>query len=136
MTRKKEKEIKINPRSTNQDHKLIGQKLRAARLKKGVSQEALAKELGISFQQVQKYEKGVNRIEITRIMAIAKLLDVDLEHFTGTIEMKRSAATINFDDILATREGVQIIKAMIDLNVEQRQFLIDVARRLPQLAAA
>ena len=127
---------KLRPRSTNETHALIGQRLRAARLKVGISQDQLGDQLGVSFQQVQKYEKGVNRIDFNRLITIAKVLNVDLQYFSGPMEKpKRSDSTIEFDAMLATREGVQIIEAMVDLTQPQRQFLIDIARKLPHVAA-
>lgn len=54
----------------------IGHKVRARRLEIGMTQERLAGLLGITFQQVQKYEKGVNRIAASRLWKIAKALDM------------------------------------------------------------
>ena len=127
---------KLHPRSANENHVSIGQRLRAARLKVGISQDHLGKELGVSFQQIQKYEKGVNRIDFNRLITIAKVLGVELQYFSGPMEKpKRNESTIEFDAMLATREGVQIIEAMIDMTPPQRQFIIELARKLPHIAA-
>lgn len=61
-------------RAATQFDKALGGKVRARRLEIGMSQEALAEELGITFQQVQKYEKGVNRVAAGRLWDIAKVL--------------------------------------------------------------
>ena len=58
-----------------------GQQLRARRLQLGLSQEALAKRLGVSFQQVQKYERGANRLAIDQIGALMRILDVPASFF-------------------------------------------------------
>lgn len=129
------KATKINPRSSTENHAIIGQRLRAARLKVGMSQDQLGHELGVTFQQVQKYEKGVNRIDFNRLINIAKVLNVALEYFSGPVSTTRNEGTIEFDAMLATREGVQIIEAMIEMSPPQRQFIIDIARRLPHIAA-
>lgn len=55
----------------------LGQRVRARRLEIGMSQERLAEALGLTFQQVQKYERGVNRIAVSRLLDIADALDVD-----------------------------------------------------------
>ncbi len=59
----------------------VGQQLRALRKEIGLSQTNLAESLGISFQQVQKYETGANRVAAGRLWDIANVLEVDLEYF-------------------------------------------------------
>jgi transcriptional regulator with XRE-family HTH domain len=58
--------------------KLLGQRVRAVRLKAGISQNDLADSIGVTFQQVQKYEMGTNRIPATRLIAIAGALNVPI----------------------------------------------------------
>jgi len=60
---------------------LIGKKIKQFRLLSSMSQECLAKELGITFQQVQKYEKGINRISASRLQDIAAILKRKVEEF-------------------------------------------------------
>jgi transcriptional regulator with XRE-family HTH domain len=59
----------------------IGQRVRVRRLEKGLSQTELAMRIGVSFQQVQKYENGRNRISASRLQRIAELLDVPITFF-------------------------------------------------------
>ena len=59
----------------------VGRRLRDARLSKGMTQTNLGIALGVSFQQVQKYEKGLNRIGASRLWDICKVLDVAVIHF-------------------------------------------------------
>jgi transcriptional regulator with XRE-family HTH domain len=68
-------------KSPNQIDKHIGSRVRARRIMLGMSQERLADALGLTFQQVQKYEKGVNRIGASRLLQIAGILDVSIEFF-------------------------------------------------------
>ena len=68
-------------RATNAVDRHIGSKLRERRLEIGMSQEALADLLGITFQQIQKYEKGANRVAASRLYAISKALDVSVSYF-------------------------------------------------------
>ena len=65
------------------DH-AIGQRLRAYRLAAGMSQSALGNHLGVTFQQIQKYEKGVNRLSGARLVAVTELLHVKPEQLLGT----------------------------------------------------
>lgn len=58
---------------------LIGQRIRIVRISLGMSQEVLARKLGISFQQIQKYEKGKNRIGAGRLSKVAEILGVPVE---------------------------------------------------------
>lgn len=64
----------------------IGSRLQLARYGRGMSQEHISKPLGISIQQLQKYESGQNRVSATRLYEIAKLLDVPISFFFEGIE--------------------------------------------------
>ncbi len=61
--------------------KKIGEKIRELRKKKGLSQIELANRIGISFQQIQKYEKGLSKISISRLYQISDALGVDINYF-------------------------------------------------------
>jgi transcriptional regulator with XRE-family HTH domain len=61
----------------------IGLRLRTMRIDQGISQETLAKQLGLTFQQVQKYEKGTNRLALSRAMNIAKALNTTVNELIG-----------------------------------------------------
>jgi transcriptional regulator with XRE-family HTH domain len=81
---KKPSNTTANPRFTTKKRQPtaadtdVGESIRAHRLLAGMSQETLAKELGVSFQQVQKYEKGTNRIGAGRLPLIARVLNVPI----------------------------------------------------------
>src|SRR4051812_27936522 len=68
----------------------IGQKLRALRLDQGLSQGDLAGEIGVTFQQLQKYEKGANRVSAGRLMRIAAALHVPVTAFYGGSQARAS----------------------------------------------
>ncbi|SCY04379.1 helix-turn-helix domain-containing protein [Microvirga guangxiensis] len=61
--------------------KHIGSRVRSRRIMLGMSQEKLAEALGLTFQQIQKYEKGVNRVGASRLLQIAGILNVSIEFF-------------------------------------------------------
>ena len=71
--------------------KVVGTCVRERRIVLGWSQEELAEKLKISFQQVQKYEAGTNRIGASRLYQIARVLDTDVNHFYGTLPMPAQA---------------------------------------------
>jgi transcriptional regulator with XRE-family HTH domain len=77
--KKAKKEKTVNQRSSNEQDNQIGARIRAMRIDRGMSQEEMGKRLGVSFQQVQKYEKGVNRIAATRLAQVADILQTTLE---------------------------------------------------------
>ncbi len=72
-----------NTRAVSDFDKIIAERIRLARLAKGLSQERLGEALGVTFQQVQKYEKGVNRVSAGRLHQIAAVLDCDISYFFG-----------------------------------------------------
>jgi len=64
----------------------VGQRVRLARLSVGFSQERLGEAVGITFQQIQKYEKGTNRISASRLFQFAEVLGVDVPFFFQDVE--------------------------------------------------
>ena len=75
---KKSKAKKASPRSISAVDIYIGARMRERRLALNLSQAGLGEVLGVSFQQVQKYEKGVNRVSASRLFEICKILNVSL----------------------------------------------------------
>src|SRR5262245_38750047 len=69
------------PKAPNSTDVHVGNRLRMRRLMLGMSQEAVAEALGLSFQQVQKYEKGMNRISSSRLQRAADFLGVEISFF-------------------------------------------------------
>jgi transcriptional regulator with XRE-family HTH domain len=70
-----------DPKSATVVDRLIGERLRGERQRKGLSQGDLAKGVGITFQQIQKYEKGLNRVSASRLLEIARFLGVPISVF-------------------------------------------------------
>src|SRR5205823_15127670 len=64
----------------------VGARIRTRRLLIGMNQEALAQKLGLTFQQVQKYEGGANRVSASRLSEIAEILGVSISHFFSDLE--------------------------------------------------
>ena len=87
----------------------LGQRVRARRLEIGMSQERLAELLGVTFQQVQKYEKGVNRIAASRLLDIADALEMPVAQFyEGLGKASKGAPHTGVSDSLATPEGAKM----------------------------
>ena len=70
-----------NPRSSGKSDVELGKRIRLRRVELHISQSELAEKLGVTFQQVQKYEKGVNRVGASRLQQIATALDVPVTFF-------------------------------------------------------
>src|SRR3954468_8371436 len=76
-----------NAKSTTSHDIEVGQRIRARRMAKGMSQTELGALLGVTFQQVQKYEKGVNRVGAGRLVRVAEALDVPVSFFFGATDI-------------------------------------------------
>jgi transcriptional regulator with XRE-family HTH domain len=92
----------------------VGQRVRERRAALGLSQGALGDAIGVTFQQVQKYERGANRISASRLHRIAELLQVTPTYFFGNDEIRASSSVDPTDlaaDLLASEEGPKLIAA-------------------------
>ena len=114
----------------------VGARLRERRTMLGVSQEKLGEQLGLTFQQVQKYEKGVNRIGASRLFQIAKCLETPVQYFfegaPGCDENgdSESAQAMNF---IATMEGRQLNHAFAKIrHDETRRRIVELVMTLSE----
>src|ERR1051325_1744757 len=82
----------------------VGARIRTRRLLVGMNQETLAKALGLTFQQVQKYEGGANRVSASRLSQIAEVLGVPITYFFSNID---TAAAVTNPQELEARERLQ-----------------------------
>jgi transcriptional regulator with XRE-family HTH domain len=87
----------------------VGRRVRAFRLNKGLSQEKLGDELGITFQQIQKYEKGVNRIGAGRLQRIAEILGVPVSEFFASSASVPSAESLY--ELVDTAAALRLLRA-------------------------
>ena len=104
-------------KSTGSIDKEIGSACACAAVSIGMSQEKLGEMLGLTFQQVQKYEKGTNRISVGRLVDIAKILGVDIHFFfDGIAGVKPTPASPKpaqppiRSDLMSTPEGLQLMR--------------------------
>jgi transcriptional regulator with XRE-family HTH domain len=84
MQRKQEKRMRG---SSHPVDKVVGQRVRLSRQSRGMSQTALASAIGVTFQQLQKYEKAANRISASKLFEISKALDVDVGTFFSELRV-------------------------------------------------
>jgi len=103
----KERPPSVKRRATAEDV-AIGQKLRALRLDRGLSQGALAGEIGVTFQQLQKYEKGANRVSAGRLLRIAAALHVPVTALYGAATRRKSDRGLPY---LNSAGAVRLVRA-------------------------
>jgi transcriptional regulator with XRE-family HTH domain len=100
--------------------KHVGTRIRMRRQMISMSQEKLAKKLGITFQQVQKYEKGTNRVGASRLQAIASILGAPIAFFfegsLGADKMDDGPISDLLSDLLATKAGPALVKAFVKVR--------------------
>ncbi len=93
----------------------IGMRIRTLRLERGLSQAELGELLGVSFQQVQKYEKGVNRVSAGRLQRVAEALQVPVTFFYAGFAPDRGQPDPHFIelgfDLLQTTGAVRLLRA-------------------------
>ena len=106
----------------------IGDEVRTRRLLVGMTQEKLGVALGVSFQQVQKYEKGANRISASRLRQIASALDVPVTHFYDAAgDEGAEGADGAAIDPARTSQGLRLVRAFTQIeDALVRQRIIDL----------
>ena len=127
-------------RADNRDAE-VGRRVRSRRLECRLSQTELADRIGVTFQQVQKYEKGVNRIGAGRLQRISEALEVPISFFFGasgggTARETGSGAESIFG-FMQTSGSVRIVKAFHKIKSRKaRQLLVEMAEELADQQAA
>ena len=114
----------------------VGQRIRARRVVMGFSQEKLANALGLTFQQVQKYEKGANRVGASRLFDLARVLEVPVAYFFDGLPAARPDSTGDIPgwpmaEAGLKRETLDLLRAYNNISdpvVRRRVF--DLARTL------
>jgi transcriptional regulator with XRE-family HTH domain len=115
--------------------KLVGQRVRLRRMHQGVSQKALAQQLGVTFQQVQKYENGQNRISASKLKLIATSLGIPVQFFLPTDEDHQSPDDEDsLTHLLKDRDAISLIRAFSSISDEHlRKTIVEHVRRLAEL---
>ncbi len=116
----------------------VGRRVRMRRMLIGMSQTELAERLGLTFQQIQKYEKGMNRIGASRMFEIGQVLGVSPAYFFEGLEgesMGEAADVASEEDLvslealqaIATRQGIELNRAFLKLrNPKIRRLIIEL----------
>ena len=131
----------------------VGQQLRSRRLLLGMSQKCLADAVGLTFQQVQKYERAANRISVSRLFDFCKVLDVDFDFFIdgftgrgrarpeiarqGMADADGQASFEPEDDIMVKRETMTLVRAYYSIEDENvRKHFLQMVRAMAKADSA
>ncbi|MBI3451974.1 MAG: helix-turn-helix transcriptional regulator [Rhodospirillales bacterium] len=126
----------------------VGTRVRQRRMFLGVSQEKLAKALGISFQQVQKYERGTNRVSASRLFVLSRFLGVPVSwFFDGAPESSQAVAAARksaakdegntSDDPMTTNETIKLVRAYYQIPDQRvRRRIVNMIRAVGGQQAA
>jgi transcriptional regulator with XRE-family HTH domain len=117
----------------------VGSRIRLRRTMLGMSQEKLGESLGITFQQIQKYEKGTNRVGASRLQNISSILNVPVSFFfedapgeqAGATGMAEASSSNYVVDFLSSSEGLQLNRAFVKIaDPKVRRRLVDLVKAL------
>ncbi len=125
-------------KAPNPVDKHVGSRVRMRRLMLEMSQEKLGEGLGLTFQQIQKYEKGTNRIGASRIQQICEILQVPVSFLFegapgGTVDAERFNETspAYVADFLATSEGLALTRAFTRItDTKLRRGIVDLVEQI------
>ncbi|HMK80516.1 MAG TPA: helix-turn-helix transcriptional regulator [Xanthobacteraceae bacterium] len=114
----------------------VGHRIRIERLSRGLSQTALANQLGVTFQQVQKYEKGVNRVGAGRLTKIAEVLGVPVSTFFSGQEVLEGERAREGDEasplkLLTVSGAFRLLRAYADIEDSNlRRSIVDLVEQI------
>jgi transcriptional regulator with XRE-family HTH domain len=127
-------------KAPNPIDKYVGSRVRMRRMMLGMSQEKLGNALGLTFQQVQKYEKGTNRIGASRLQQISSILQVPVSFFfdgspelaAGSREFSEAPSPLYVADFLATSDGLALTRAF--MRIEDSKLRRKIVELVEQMA--
>ncbi|SEN49471.1 helix-turn-helix domain-containing protein [Palleronia pelagia] len=116
----------------------VGKRVRHRRWTLGMTQQQLAEKVGIKFQQIQKYETGMNRVSASRLWDIAEALEVSVGFFFEGMEEGAADRPANQDapmmDLLTDKEALELVRSYYAIPENQRRRLFELARVLSEAA--
>ena len=129
----------MSTKAPNPVDKYVGSRVRMRRIMLGMSQEKLGEALGLTFQQVQKYEKGTNRVGASRIQQISEILR-EIDRLCDSTRPSGTASSENFtegtspayvSDFLATSEGLALTRAFTRIpDAKLRRSIVELVEQI------
>ena len=118
-------------KAPNPVDKHVGSRVRMRRMMLGMSQEELGEGLGLTFQQVQKYEKGTNRIGAGRLQHISHILQIPVPFFFEGSPHGEAPSPPYVSDFLATADGLALLKAFMRIKKPAlRQRIVELVEEM------
>ncbi|MCC0807549.1 helix-turn-helix transcriptional regulator [Methylobacterium sp. W2] len=123
----------MNTKSATDVDRTVGLRITTLRKAKGLSQTELGQAIGVTFQQVQKYEKGANRVSGGRLQQVAQVLEVPVSALFGESEPEGQSEVFGF---LAETGAVEILRAYVAIDNEQlRRDVLQLVRTAAKIGA-
>jgi transcriptional regulator with XRE-family HTH domain len=129
-------------KTPNPTDKYVGARIRMRRLMLGMSQTGLAQGLGLTFQQIQKYEKGINRVGASRLQQIAHILKVPVEFFFegapsvvgAKLDVPDAPSLAYVSEFLATPDGLTLVAGFVKIrSAKLRRSIVELVGHLAQI---
>ena len=128
----------MSPKEPNPVDRHVGNRIRMRRIMLEMSQEKLGEALGLTFQQVQKYEKGTNRVGASRLQQISEVLQVPVSFFfegrpseTAAAGFDEASSPVYLTDFLATSEGLALTRAFMRISDPKlRRSIVELIERI------
>ncbi|MGL4238193.1 helix-turn-helix domain-containing protein [Tabrizicola sp.] len=111
----------------------VGKRIRHRRWMVGMTQQQLADKVGIKFQQIQKYETGMNRVSASRLWDVADALGVSISFFFEGLA-EGQVGTAYAADMMSDKEALELVRSYYAIPEAQRRRLFDLARVLSEAA--
>ncbi|MEL6688343.1 MAG: helix-turn-helix transcriptional regulator [Pseudomonadota bacterium] len=113
----------------------VGKRLRRRRRLLGLTQQALAEQVGIRFQQIQKYECGANRVSAARLFELSEALSVPVQYFYEGLSERNGYGGVEetghiASDVLSKKETMDLVRAYYAMGEGPRKHLLDLAKSL------
>lgn len=130
--------VRITARSAQALDEALGRVLRARRIELNLTQQTLADRCAVSFQQIQKYENGANRISFARLVEMATALDTTVSDLARAVEPTKAAKTapavLHQLEMLTAPGALEMLETFNGLSPEVRRMLLGLLRELRQSA--
>jgi transcriptional regulator with XRE-family HTH domain len=126
-------------KTANSIDRHVGARIRMQRMVSGLSQGALGEAVGVTFQQVQKYEKGTNRVVASRLQQIADVLKVAPDFFfdgasTKLVGNSGSRETTIIEEFISSRDGISLAQAFSNIkDAKTRRSIVTLVEQLAKL---
>jgi len=113
----------------------VGKRIKHRRRLVPMTQAQLAEQIGVKFQQIQKYEAGTNRVSASRLWEIARAIEVPISYFFDGLQGGADGISPFPGDVLADREALELVRSYYAIPENQRRQLFELARVLSGSAA-